>query len=1149
MKLAHVAMVGWHMFDVEDIAVEGDIGILGENRSGKSTILDLLQIILTGASSTYYRLNSPAGDNGGAKSKSQRTVRGYCLGQLGENDFKRETSLTYVSMSFVDPEGSKPPVTIGLAIEASRNESSEVVLGRFVATGLSLKTEDYLIERDGRLFPLEWDDFRSRMNTTLGQDKFINHRDRAMDFVREYMRRLVPGMPAGEKHAGAMLKALVNAMTLPTGLSATQFVRSFIIPEQPIRIADLRNSIETYRGVDRAISIMKARLAELKVIHEQVLAYRGAALQEELEGLTAKRARFFYALSRNRELKREVAAAEERLRIRADDVKDVEDRIAEIDSIINDTQLRQAAIRARSGIGDKEKLAASFNDRVADLGKQLRRRIEASRRLAIVAKLPGLDSALVQVVQRLVSAAGQLEASEDTAALFAAEAEFIAYSDRLAEVLDQQRSRVLDDTAAARRRAEELRSMVGSDPAIRSTDGHLEAPTRQLMQALRQANMVPRPLCDLIEITDPAWTAAVEGLLGRDRESILVDRGDIGQATALFKSRRRDFRGASLVSLNKLRDTAERPRAGYLPSVIHTDDRDAMLFVARRYGNVRLARDMAEFEADGRALMQDGLYDDGLARNHRGADPHDFKIGRAAQAMLIQHRRAELGDLEEAVAAAAALSKALDNAASAISELRQDGFGFGELLSLLSRTIADSKANRAEIDAIEARGDDGLAERLRENRTLRERTIEERKKLEAELSDDNGKLRSNQHLLNGLQNVPGSVTFLALHRRFYLEHRRSQRLAPSFGRQDYRQRYAKELDHKKHGEAYSRAHSEMADAATNALEQATRRRIEMNDMARASLRTYFTNFGPSAQVGAESALLTEVLPWMEMNIEDIENNALREREREAAEAAASARSLFRSEFINELTSRISNMDWELRALNASMANHPFHNERYSFHKTQDALYGSILRVIDIAKTSDDALDMLFATEIPPDFEFADTIGEVSRLLEDPDIDFSSFEDYRRFYTFDLHMEDITTGRRERWEARRQTGSGAEQQVPLYVAIAASLASVYGHKPSGKGNGLALAMFDEAFTKLDGKNQRQMISFLKSLGLQIVIVAPPEKRSVVTGYIDTIVEVDRVEDDAATEVIYLKPKVRAAVEAINPENLSDEQVRILLAAAE
>lgn len=1146
MRLAHIAMVRWHMFEIEDIAVEGDIGILGENRSGKSTLLDLLQIILTGASSSYYRLNSPAGDNGGAKSKSQRTVRGYCLGQLGENDFKRESGLTYVSMSFVDPEGTRPPVTIGLALEASQSEISEIVLGRFVATGVLLKTSDFLADRGGELYPLEWDAFRTGMADRLGAQGFINHRDRALDFVREYMRRLVPGISAGEKHASAMLKALVNAMTLPTGLSATQFVRNFIVPDQPIRIADLRNSIETYRGVDRAIAEMKARLLELQVIEEHVLAYRSAAMLEELEGMTAKRAKFFASLCRNREMRIEIAAVQERLKLRVEDVEEIAERISEIDLVINDTVHRIAAKKIQSGLGDKEKLAASLDARIVDLSAQLRRRIELAKKLDVVAKLPGLDPAMRTLANEYVQASASVSGGrvDDMATI---EMRLIEMVDDLTTALERRRTEAQEDAAGARNRVQELRAMLGTDPSMRVADGHLDLATRNLMQALRQENMAPRPLCDVIEISDPDWTSAIEGLLGRDREAILVDRHDIGRATALFKARRREFRGASLVSLNKIRDTGEAPRAGHLPSLIRSEDRDAMLFVLRRYGNVRLAHDMAAFEAEGRALMQDGLYDDGLARYHRAVDPTDFKVGRSAQALLLRHRSAELADKEELAAVNATLSKLLDGALNALAELQQEGSRFTELMAKLSQTIDEGRANRAEVDSILAQGDEGLSDKLRENRALKDRTLEQKRALELELAEDEASLRSNRQLLGGLQNVPGSMTHLTLQKRFYVEHRRASRLPFRFGRPEYRERFRAWSVRHAGDHSASHVHGELADAAATALERAKAARMEASEASRRALRGYFDTFGPSAILGAESALTTEVLPWLQSNIADIENNALREREQEAAEAAARARSLFRSEFINELTSRISNMDWELRTLNASMANHPFHNERYSFHKTQDAIYGPILRIVDIAKTSDEALDMLFADEIPEGFEFAETIGEVTRLLEDPDIDFSSFEDYRKFYTFDLHMEDLTNGRRERWEARRQTGSGAEQQVPLYVAIAASLASVYGNRPTSKTTGMALAMFDEAFTKLDGKNQRQMISFLKALGLQIVIVAPPEKRTVVTGYIDTVVEVDRFEDEATTQVIKLKPAVRAAVDAINPDNLTDEEVRGRFAA--
>jgi uncharacterized protein YPO0396 len=146
------------------------------------------------------------------------------------------------------------------------------------------------------------------------------------------------------------------------------------------------------------------------------------------------------------------------------------------------------------------------------------------------------------------------------------------------------------------------------------------------------------------------------------------------------------------------------------------------------------------------------------------------------------------------------------------------------------------------------------------------------------------------------------------------------------------------------------------------------------------------------------------------------------------------------------------------------------------------------------------------------------------------------------------MQDIVTGRTTRWETRRGTGSGAEQQVPIYVAIGASLASVYGsaNTQDGRPSGMSLAIFDEAFSKMDGKNQRQMMSFYKKLGLQIIIAAPNEKRVAVLEHIDTIVEVDRIGESARATVVQLKERARAELRAMDPDLLSDDQLKKLAA---
>jgi len=185
MELRHIAMVNWHLFDVEDIEITGHTGVFGENRSGKSTILDMAQVVLTGGNRNVQRLNAVAGDKGRSRSASKRSVVDYCLGALGEDQRKREQARTYICLGFADTEGKRPAVSIGMAIEARRSESNETILGRFVVTGKILTADDFIQKRDGKRFSGEWDDVRSRIISAVGQENFVNHRDKAIDYVRE----------------------------------------------------------------------------------------------------------------------------------------------------------------------------------------------------------------------------------------------------------------------------------------------------------------------------------------------------------------------------------------------------------------------------------------------------------------------------------------------------------------------------------------------------------------------------------------------------------------------------------------------------------------------------------------------------------------------------------------------------------------------------------------------------------------------------------------------------------------------------------------------------------------------------------------------------------------------------------------------------
>jgi hypothetical protein len=1137
MELRHIAMVNWHLFDVEDIELGGHIGVLGENRSGKSTVLDMCQVVLTGGNKHFLRLNAVAGE---ARSTSKRNVVGYCLGALGEDDLRREQARTYIAMGFADTEGKRPPVTIGMAIEARKSESNETVLGRFVVVGRILTASDFIEEKKAGKFPAEWDEVRTRIVASVGEERFINHRDKAVDYVREYMRHLLPHASfIGEQAANSLQKAIVNAMTMDHGHTATDFVREFVLERNPMRVGELRESIQTYRNINETIRKMRGRLDALKVLREILSALEDAYERKYRERWIAKRAEWLASRAANRAVREKYRAeceardaAKAELKFLDDDLKAIEPDIERLDVAIveHDTNTGRHAQHEASRIA---------SETVARAAADFDRRMKAIRSLQPIRGMKGpVFDAHMPAVQDLLFLAKDARVDRMPARLPEADAKLAEFGTGLLTQVDEARQKLFKDAGEHKEKRDAIRQRIRQHAAGQG-NVHLGQSTEDLCRKLRQAGMAPRVLCNLVEVARPEWTAAAEGLLGRDREAIFVDRPQVSQATAIFKEGRREFRGASLVSLNKLDAHRNAPQAGTFPSIFRTQDADAMAFIMRRHNSVRLANTLNEFNQPGRAIMKDGLYDDGLVRTHRAAEASDFKIGKEAQANVLRDLQEQAERLDELASAADKTAGEADSAHAALKHLLDDQTSNTAALAQ-TYTAALARKTEAEerIAALDGKGDGGLREKRDVQRELKKARRDERLTQQDAFNGHEVEAKLNHRKLSDGENAPGSVLNLKITWSKFLG------VLPLYDRGKGRAAYRVRLDGMQQKTETDR-HRAIATKATNDGTAADDQLAKDERRVREALGAYFDEFGVSSQIGTESEPLREVKPWMQQLIDEIETNELRKYEHQARQAAEKAATLLRGEFINALTSRISKMERDLTAMNRSLYDHPLHNERYSFHHTRLAEFEPILRIIEIGKTSPEALDMLFrGDEVPEDFPHKDTIAALEALLEDPEKDFMKFEDYRNFYTFEIHMEDVVSGRRTRWETRRGTGSGAEKQVPIYVAIGASLASVYGsaERRAGQPAGIALAIFDEAFSKMDGKNQRQMMSFYKKLGLQVVIAAPYEKRVTILEHMDTIVEIDRIGDGARATMVHLKEKAHRELRGMDPDMITDADLQ-------
>jgi len=160
----------------------------------------MAQVVLTGGNRNLQRLNAVAGDKG--KRAVAPSARGRLLPRrrFGEDERRRDQARTYITLGFEDTR-QRPPVTIGMAIEARKSESNETVLAASSRSAAS-SLQGFCRGAPGR--PLSGRVGRcARAVVTASAREFRQSSRPRPRYVREYMRHLLPHGSAGEQNANS----------------------------------------------------------------------------------------------------------------------------------------------------------------------------------------------------------------------------------------------------------------------------------------------------------------------------------------------------------------------------------------------------------------------------------------------------------------------------------------------------------------------------------------------------------------------------------------------------------------------------------------------------------------------------------------------------------------------------------------------------------------------------------------------------------------------------------------------------------------------------------------------------------------------------------------------------------------------------------
>ncbi len=1131
-RLTDIAISNWYLIRREQIRVRGATALVGPTGAGKSTIFDAVGTVLAGNNASRLALNASA------SGRSARTVRDYCLGWISDpaegGRPTREACETVLVLVFENARTGRV-VSVGLALAARASESRETVLSRFIATGHRFEIADYERQSGEGSYTAPWSEIAADLRRRA--ETFEEFRASGERFTSELLATLREGAPVPDPRH--FLRSFANAVAFKPIFDSSAFVRSFVLDAEPLDVERIRQSIENWRALLETIGELEQKLARLRRLVQRYETWGDAVL-----AAATHEARAASAELRRRCL--DMLAIGTRLREGADALRIARESVASSRGFVRDIDAEIAEKKALAAASAAEgRLAAS----TLGLSMLERDRRDLATRVADLVGLVGQMGKLQPVLAAMRSAAPEAANLADACAraglrkdaaltdLLRADGALAGLVERIGRLapFEEALERAAEDAALRARAKESEAERTAPAPAAGLGPGaRLSSDTVAFRSELNRRGIEATPICELAEIVDPAWGQALEGLLGRAREALVVEPHRLEEALQVLQGSRDRFSRCILVkTTDTARHRVRRDDDGPL-SVIETRDPHAEAFLGVRIGGYDLARDDAELRHMSRAVAPSGRTTAGMA----------YTVTRSVDLLMTRGQRGPTAESRRQHEAAVAEARRLRNEAVV---LREAARAAATIRARIGRGLDDVDALRDEVDGLEGRrrtlatereaitkqDPDGLEAEIKALNAervayLRELSEELEPKLDRMLADE-AALKARRIAAREAARAALGARRGALARfvsgdamRVRLLRETAPDLAPIAA-------VRREL-----AGAEGKAMSAFAASERNLAREAGESARAQGRAAERDLTEYCAQWRIANPLGQGEAPASLGYTFARREHDAVAGHELRRYRAQAERAEGEMRRLMTEDLLTRLADKFERVQARLDALNERLSSRSFTGQTYAFEAAVDRRYAAVHALAtEVARSPDAAQALLVPGE---GGAMSAALEEIQALIGGAE-DAARLADYRNYFVYEIGMKG-RDGSRTTMSSRALRGSGGEAQAPFYVAIAASLASAYypGDRPGDENPGLGLCLLDEAFSKLDVRNSQALVDLYGAWGLQLLIAAPEDKRTTLTEVMDTIVTVYKSADLKAVRIESEHPleAAKRALAGINPD---------------
>lgn len=505
LSLTRIFLHNWHRFDHQVIDVEDSLYLAGNNGTGKSSVLDAMQVVLI-ADLQKVRFNCSAQQG---QERSERTIDTYVRGKIGEDRWLRPgNTVAYIALEFTAKiQGAK--LTVGVCIEVGEGKGASGERMYFI---LSEGLNPSVFVREGR--GLSRRELKQLLKNRRGA--------RSFDHVSEYIEQML------DRFGGLNPRfpdLFLRALTFQPIRNIGEFVERWLLPERRLDTETLRQVKDRLNQLQAASSEVREKLVALRsIIERQVEVRRLRDRHAEYTVLVAL-LRLIEIEWRIRELDKQMAEAKSEIgqaRIESAGIQasltgtreawfEARMRLDQSDVIRRQNELQR---QSREVLEQAEEIERRWTVLRSDLQRE-------TRAIQPLLESAALEPAGVEKLRELIIEATLVVDQPPPEHLPKLIGETFPLLESALNRAQEAQFRINQSSEALRERGHVLEEEIRS---LRSTGRTAYRREVEQLRDLLAPLLGERPplLCELLEIPDERWQDAVEAMLGGRRFTIIT---------------------------------------------------------------------------------------------------------------------------------------------------------------------------------------------------------------------------------------------------------------------------------------------------------------------------------------------------------------------------------------------------------------------------------------------------------------------------------------------------------------------------------------------------------------------------------------------------------------------------------------------------